>query len=260
MRLCQQVGSDYLFTSSLWGPHRLSQDVQECETSSWAKASETWARSLRSGLEEVAFRDIIIQGCEYAGLLNAGLNYFLRPCLVSSTCFFTACLPGSGTYMYNRRSRAAQRKTVDSFTKNIQHMAWVALGNVSLSKTGLIHLTVRDRSLFSANVMHFAGVLRMWHHQQAIRCTFCTVHERSVALLLSLNITHYSEGFVAITHTLFCISWGRINTNTYYMSMHFRAWFFFFISANSGIRNVGYLSVMLTYSHPSILLLLYSTD
>lgn len=172
VRLCQQVGSDYPFTSPLWGPHRLSQDIQECETSSWAKVSETWARSLSSGLEEVAFRDVITQSCEYADLLEVGLNDFWWLCLILSTMFTRIrdlCI---------RHIRAAQMKTVDSFTKNIQHRAWVALGNVSLSKTGLIHIwPLETDPWFSANVMHFAGVQRMWHHQQVIRCTFCSVHE-----------------------------------------------------------------------------------
>lgn len=52
VRLCQQVGSDYPFTSPLWRPRPLSQ---ECETSCWAKASETWAGSVPSRAEEAAF-------------------------------------------------------------------------------------------------------------------------------------------------------------------------------------------------------------
>lgn len=41
-RLCQQVGSNYPFTSPLWRPRPLSQDAQKCETCSRSEAAETW--------------------------------------------------------------------------------------------------------------------------------------------------------------------------------------------------------------------------
>ncbi len=55
------------------------------------------------------------------------------------------------------RSRAAQKKTVDTFMQNTQHMAPVALDNVSLAKTGPTHLLIRDGSFCPLNVMRFAA-------------------------------------------------------------------------------------------------------
>lgn len=96
MRLCQQVGSNYPFTSPLQRPCPLSQ---ECETSSWAEASETWTGSLRSRPEEVAFKDVIALGCALvgAGLLEGGLKSFWqqRLLLSASFCITTAGLGGS---------------------------------------------------------------------------------------------------------------------------------------------------------------------
>lgn len=99
-------------------------------------------------------------------------------------------------------NKAAEGKTVDSFMKHTQHMAGVASGHVSVSKSGLLHLNIADGSFLPAHVMHVSGVEGIHHHNQLITSYLFTQHMNILWLFVALvypylkNITQYSEGYV----------------------------------------------------------------
>lgn len=116
--------------------------------------------------------------------------------------------------------------------------------------------------------MHFAGILRMWHHHQMIHCTVCTVHEHTAAigcprilsLLLSGNITQYSEGCVlcnsarsiTIIHTVSCLlcptsAWFQIKWTSQNSSLN--SWKFLFFTLLKRYRYT--LKVQITVLHHS---------